>query len=207
MPVHGLALSKVAPCAWECPDPREFDGLLIGSANVFEHGGDQLERLKHLPVLAVGRRTALAAEDAGFTVELTGSGGLQALIDWSGEGSRKLLRLAGYDNVDLQTPAQMSMDVRVVYRVEHLPLDLGEVPDFADHPIILLYSAKSAAHWRAECDRLDVPVEKATIVALGPRIAEAAGNGWAGVHIAERPDEASLLALTLSLWQMHLRSR
>ena len=35
----GYPLFEVRPLAWKCPDPTEFDALLIGSANAIRHGG------------------------------------------------------------------------------------------------------------------------------------------------------------------------
>ena len=51
--VTGLALSQAEPVAWTAP-AAAYDGLLVGSANVFRHGGSELEKLRDVPVLAVG---------------------------------------------------------------------------------------------------------------------------------------------------------
>jgi uroporphyrinogen-III synthase len=64
---------------------------------------------------------------------------------------------------------------------------------------VVLHSAAAAAHLAGEMDRLELPREKLHLIALGPRIAQAAGTGWAAIHTAPAPDERSLLALPPSV--------
>src|SRR4051794_41196284 len=68
-----LPLFEVEPVAWEAPDPDRFDALLLTSANAVRHGGEQLVRLRELPVYAVGSATADAARRGGFEVASVGS--------------------------------------------------------------------------------------------------------------------------------------
>ena len=64
---------------------------------------------------------------------------------------------------------------------------------------MLLHSAATAAHFAAEVGRLGLPRAAITLAALGPRIAAAAGEGWAAIHTAARPDEDTLLQLAFDL--------
>ena len=121
---------------------------------------------------------------------------MQGVLDTLPPGSQHLLRLAGADRVTLDPPPGVNIDTRTLYRVVMRPLDLSSVPD---RPLVLLHSASAAAHFAAEVDRQHLPREQFTLVALGPRIAAAAGRGWAVVHSAARPDDACLLALTREL--------
>ena len=89
---------------WDAPSPTDFDGILVGSANVFRHGGKKLDKLTKLPVHAVGEATADAARAAGFLVGRTGRGGLQNLLDELDGRELHLLRLAGEDRVTLRLP-------------------------------------------------------------------------------------------------------
>ena len=79
--VHGSPLFTIEPVPWDAPSPTDYDGILVGSANVFRHGGKKLDKLTKLPVHAVGEATADAARRAGFLVGRTGRGGLQNLLD------------------------------------------------------------------------------------------------------------------------------
>lgn len=196
--ITGHALSEIRAVAWECPDPALFDGLLIGSANVFAHGGPQLARLTDKPVFAVGEATASAARTAGFAVEMVGSGGLQGVLD-AISGPRHLLRIAGEEHVALTPPAGVTFNTVIVYRSAALPLDPAASQLGSGEALVLLHSAATARHFAAECDRLGLDRGQIALAALGPRIADAAGQGWAAVHIAPRPDEPAFLALVFDL--------
>lgn len=196
--VTGHALSEIRGVAWDCPDPAVLDGLLIGSANAILHGGPQLARLADKPVYAVGEATAAAARAAGFTVALTGTGGLQGVLDAIAAPCH-LLRIAGEEHVPLEAPAGVSFAEVIAYRSVPLPLDPQAGLLASGEALVLLHSAATARHFAGECDRLDLVRGAVTLAALGPRIAAAAGEGWAGVHIAAQPDEATLLQLVFDL--------
>ena len=76
-----LPLFEVEPIEWAAPDPSTFDALLLTSANTIRMGGNQLERLRGLPVHAVGQATADAAHEAGFDVATSGDAGIERLLD------------------------------------------------------------------------------------------------------------------------------
>jgi uroporphyrinogen-III synthase len=200
--VSGQALSEIRPLAWDCPDPAGIDGLLIGSANAILHGGEHLARLTGKPVYAVGEATAAAARAAGFTVAMTGSGGLQGVLD-AVPAPCHLLRIAGEEHVPLMPPPGVTFAEVIAYRAVMLPLDpvaplLASGQETAQ-PLVLLHAAATAAHFAAECDRLGLLRSAITLAALGPRIAAAAGAGWGAIHIAPRPDEAALMQLAFDL--------
>lgn len=196
--ITGHALSEIRALAWNCPDPAGIDGVLIGSANAFLHGGPQLDRLIAKPVFAVGEATAAAARAAGFTVAVIGSGGLQGVLD-AVRAPCRLLRIAGEEHVPLTPPAGVTMAEVIAYRSAALPLDAVAPALAAGGALVLLHSAATARHFAAECDRLGLARGAISVAALGPRIAAAAGAGWRAVHTAARPDEAALLQLAFDL--------
>lgn len=196
--ITGCALSEIRSVGWSCPEPAAYDGLLIGSANAILHGGAQLAQLSDKPVYAVGEATAAAARAAGFTVAMTGSGGLQGVLDAIpsfGPAPCHLLRIAGEERVALAPPFGVSFDEVIAYRSCPLPLDPAAPLLASGKALVLLHSAATAAHFAAECDRLGLARAGIALAALGPRIALAAGSGWRAVHTAPRPDEAALLAM------------
>lgn len=202
----GLAIAPhplfaIEPVAWDAPDPCAIDALLIGSANAVRHGGAGLAQFIAKPVYAVGGATAEAARAAGFTVAATGSGGLQGVIDQNVAPSLTLLRLAGDEHVPLTIPAQMRIITRIVYRSQPQPLGAGLAAILGTGALVLLHSAAAARHFAGECDRLGVPRSAIALAALGPRIAQAAGGGWASAHSAVTPCEADLLALVGEMCQ------
>jgi uroporphyrinogen-III synthase len=196
--IAGQPLSAIRPLAWDCPDPARFDGLLIGSANAILHGGPQLARLTSKPVFAVGEATAAAARAAGFGVAMTGSGGLQGVLDTIA-APRHLLRIAGEEHVPLAPPAGVTFAEVIAYRSEALPLDPAAPLLASGEALVLLHSAATARHFAAEVDRLGLPRACITLAALGPRIAAAAGGEWAAIHTAATPDESTFLQLAFDL--------
>lgn len=196
--ITGHPLSAIRPLAWECPDPAGIDGLLIGSANAILHGGPNLARLAAKPVFAVGEATAAAARGAGFTVALTGSGGLQGVLD-AVPPPRHLLRIAGEEHVPLTPPPGVTFAEVIAYRSEALPLDPAAPLLASGEALVLLHSAATARHFAAEVDRLGLPRACITLAALGPRIAAAAGGEWAAIHTAATPDESTFLQLAFDL--------
>lgn len=187
-------LFAIAARPWQAPDVAGIDGLLIGSANAFRHGGPQLAHFHAKPAHVVGEATARAARDGGFAVADLGSGGLQQVLDRVPPRT-VLLRLAGEDHVPLIAPAGVRIVTRVAYASTALPLAEALVARLADGALVLLHSAAAAAHFAAECDRCGVPRSAVRLAALGPRIAAAAGTGWADLRSAATPAEGSLLAL------------
>lgn len=197
--VVGHPLFVAEPLPWSPPDASDLDGLLVGSANVFRHGGMGLAGLKHLPVLAVGERTAEEARKAGFEVETIGKGGLQALIAALDSTPRRLLRLAGEQRVELDLPAHISIEEVVTYRVAPQPIEPAFISQLESRAMTALHSGEAAKHFRRECDKHGIDIASLSLIALGPRIADMAGEGWKSIHIAETPDEAALLATALTL--------
>lgn len=198
----GCPLFEVEPVEWTVPPADDFSGLLVGSSNVFRHGGKRLDKLASLPVYAVGEATADGAREKGFIVLRTGKGGLQKLIDNMSGKERHLLRLAGEAMVDLDPPEGITIDTRVVYRTA--PLDLAN--DIASMMresggVALLHSGEAAKRLRAECERLGIDRSAITLAVLGPRIAELAGDGWEAVHTAPQPLDVELLAMAQALCQ------
>lgn len=188
-----MPLQAVEPVAWDVP-AGDFDGLLIGSANAFRHGGAGLRELLSLPVYAVGKRTAEEAETKGFSIARVGEGGLQSLMASMGKDRQlRFLRLAGEEHLPLDIPPHISVETRIVYRVSNLSI---EDADALSRPCcILVHSASAARNLISQCDTLDIDRSQISIAALGPRIAAACGPGWSELRSAEKPREDALLAL------------
>lgn len=143
-----------------------------------------------VPVYAVGGATAAAARDAGFADVRDGGGTVQALVDRAAAaGIGQMLHLAGADRTAFVVPAGLRIDTVIVYRARLLPMHALPDTDF-----VLLYSARTAAHFAAECARLAVPRATVALAVFSPAIALAAGPGWRHVIIAAAPNEQALLA-------------
>jgi uroporphyrinogen-III synthase len=143
-----------------------------------------------LPAYVVGAATAMAARLAGFADIRDGGGNAQALLDTvAAAGITALLHLAGEDRTLVVIPVGLRVDTRIVYRARLLPLVAVPAVDW-----VLLYSARTAGHFAAECDRLGVDRATIAIAALSAGIIAAAGAGWRATRAATAPSEAALLA-------------
>ena len=202
---QGVPLFAVGPLAWQAPDPATVDALLIGSANAPRHAGAALARYAGKPAYVVGEATAEAARGAGLSVAACGEGGLASLMDCIAPAHRRLLRLAGRERVELVPPEYILLAERVVYASEPqaMPSALARLLSARALPksLVLLHSAESARHFAQECDRLGLDRARVHLLALGQRVAAAAGAGWADISTAARPTDPALLALCRQLCQ------
>lgn len=191
-----LPLFAMAPVAWAVPRAEPYAGLLAGSAALFRLGGPGLDALRGLPVHAVGDATAAAARAAGYAVAQVAGGGLQPLVSALAPG--RYLRLAGEAHVPLALPAAVTVDTRVVYAANALPL-----PDDApvEGAVVLLHSGEAARHFAGECARLGLDRGRIALACLAPRIGEMAGPGWQALGIAEERTDQALLALARQMCQ------
>ncbi len=197
---HAAPLFAYGAQTWALPG-GDWAGLLIGSAAVFAHAGQNLGDLLPVPVHAVGPTTARAAQGAGFTVAHTGNGGLAPMVAALPPG--RYLRLAGAERITLTPPPGVEVIDVVVYAARPLPLARDAARLIASEPVVvLLHSAQAARHFAAQCDSLDLPRQSVALACLAPRIADAAGKNWQTVAIAPRPDDEALLPLARQMCQI-----
>ena len=198
---HGFPLFHIRPIAWQPPSPDQFDALLLGSANALRHGGPALAAYARKPAYAVGATTAKAASMAGFDVVATGAGGIEAVLAMLRPEHRRLLRLSGRERVGIEAPRGLSIDERVVYASEPLPLPAELKKMLARPAVVLLHSAEAAHHFSRLCDAEHVARARLSLATLGPRIVKAAGDGWHALEVARTPDDTALLALARQMCQ------
>jgi uroporphyrinogen-III synthase len=185
-----VPLFEVAPLSWEAPDAGNFDGLLLTSANAIRHGGESLKQLRGLKVYAVGEATGEAAREAGFDVAATGDSGVERLLG-SIEPDLRLLHLCGADRREPDSPRQ-SITALPVYQSKEL-----ESPDLtaAGGSVALIHSQRAGRRFAELLDGRN----SIMIAAISQAAAEAAGDGWAKITVADRPSDDALLALAASL--------
>ena len=188
-------LFAVEPIAWDGPPAFEFDALMLTSANAIKYAGRAFEKYKKLPVLAVGKATAGIARQSGLDVAEIGEGGAEDLLrSLPSDRYRKILRLTGKDHV--KTPASgREVVLRRVYHARALPLGEQACTALRQGHVVLLYSVRAAKRLIEEMDRLGIDRSANDVAALSSNIAEAAGDGWKTVQVAERPTDDALLSL------------
>jgi uroporphyrinogen-III synthase len=198
---HGFPLFDVGPITWKPPSPDAFDALLLGSANALRHVGPALAAYAGKPVYAVGATTAEAAAVAGLDVLATGSGGIEALLPLLRPEHRRLLRLSGRERMTISPPPGVSIEERVVYASDPLPLPPMLKVMLGQPAVVLLHSAEAAHHFAELCDSEHLARALLSLAALGPRIAGAAGHGWRRVAAGRSPSDTALLALAREMCQ------
>ena len=184
-------LFEIRPVPWDVPDVRAFDALLLTSANAVRCAGPGLERLRALPVHAVGEATARAASEAGLTVASIGSGGADALLATI-DPRAKLLHLCGEHR---RRPADARRPITPVVAYRSKPLD--PPPDFAEAQgsVVLVHSPRAGQRLA------ELIADRATIAiaAVSPAAADSVGSGWEAIAAADSPTADALLALAEQL--------
>ncbi len=191
--VTTIPLFELEPVEWAAPDPQEFDALLLTSANALRFGGDHLDRIRALPVHAVGEATARAAEVAGFGLASVGHRGVDALLGAIPQGAR-LLHPCGEDRRMPDQPPH-AIACLCVYRAT--PLHPPAALDQLAGQVAAVHSPRAArrlAELVREADRPSI-----CIAAISEAAAEAAGSGWCRLEAARAPSDAELLALAARL--------
>ena len=188
--VIAVPLFEIESVDWRAPNLHDFDGILLTSANALRFGGPEIEVFLELKVYAVGEATADAARAAGFTVAATGDSGIDSLLG-SIDGAPRLLHLCGADRREPLDQTQ-SITPIVVYRSR--PIDAPDFPDL-DGIIALIHSPRAGRRFA------DLAPSRHTmaIAAISDAAASAVGTGWKSIDVAERPDDAALLALAARL--------
>ncbi len=182
-------LFRVEPIEWVVPDPTPYDALLFTSANAVKLGGAGLDRLRRLPVHAVGAATASAAAQAGFEVVNIGEDGIERLLAPL-PASIRLLHLAGEHRV--MPEHEGHVDSMTVYRSAKI-LD-PNLPDL-DGMVVAVHSPRAGVRLA----ELAIKRARTAVATISGNAATGCGSGWERIEIADRPDDASLLALAAML--------
>lgn len=198
---ESVPLFEVEPVAWGTPDSRNFDALLLTSANAVRYGGTQLEALRALPVYAVGQATAQAAREAGFAIAAAGDRGVDELLRAIGPG-RSLLHLCGEHRTAAQADDHQVTAVPV-YRAREL-----ERPDLDDPSgcVALIHSPRAGGRFAELTEHGGFDRSSIAIAAISAAAAHAAGPGWQEVAWPDTPNDDALLALAALLCNNRART-
>lgn len=187
-----MPLFAVHALDWHAPDPAHHDALMLTSANAIRFGGPDLADLRHLPVIAVGSKTAEIARGAGFDVLAAGDGDAASLLSLaSAHGISRALHLTGRHR-SIETGGPVSRAI-AVYASETVPVSAAQLLALQGS-VALLHSVRAARRLGELADLHAVPRSSVGIAALSPAVAAAAGPGWATIAIATAPSDAALIA-------------
>lgn len=184
-------LFVVEALAWDVPDPRDFDRLLLTSANAVRHAGAGLAALKALPCWCVGEATAAVARSAGLGVERVGTSDAASLLAVAPRYHR-LLWLTGEQHGEKPLTLDVRNSVICVYHTRTLNIN----PETLNRPAVALLHSERAARRLAEVGQVKGQV---ALVAISPAVAAAAGPGWREVWWSSAPDDTEMLAIAAKL--------
>jgi len=187
-----MPLFSVHALNWSAPDAAHHDALMLTSANAIRFGGQQLNALRNLPVIAVGSKTAEIARTAGFDVMAVGDRDAASLLSRaSARGISRALHLTGrHRSIEAGGPVSRAI---AVYASEAVPISSTQLLALQGS-VAMLHSARAARRLGELADLHAVPRSSLGIAALSPAVAAAAGPGWATMTIATVPTDAALIA-------------
>lgn len=193
------------------PPPDGFTAMVLTSANAVRALVDRgvIENYRHLPVFAVGDRTALEATAAGFARVSSAAGAFQDLVN-----AMTIARVPGpifypagkHQSADLAkalAPSGVMVATAKLYEmvaVDALPQPV--IAGLADGSLgaVLAYSRRTAEIFAALTHALDATQRRRLAMlcmseAVAEPLLEARFNR---ISLADRPDEDAMMALALA---------
>jgi uroporphyrinogen-III synthase len=201
-------LMRVEPVAADLSG--SWTAVIITSANVPDSIRDNPARgsLLALPVYAVGRRSAQAAQAAGFADVTAGGGDVRDLVQLiagrHADAAATLLYLAGEDRaadvLGELAAHRIRAEMRVVYRAVTAPFpsELAAALEAGDVEGVLHFSRRSADNYVAGARAADITPSALEVrhYCLSRQVAEPLLTAGARqVFVSAHPDEASLIEL------------
>jgi uroporphyrinogen-III synthase len=183
-----------------------WSAIVITSANALQAVPATADRVKTLPVFAVGDRSAEVARQAGFAEVSSANGAIEDLVRLvvarAAGAKAPVLYLAGEDRTgDLvaQLAANgIDAEMKVVYRIvdEVFPAVLAAALESGDVDAVLHFSRRSAELFvkGARSSGVAGPAEDVRHLCLSSQVAEPLA-GASRIAVAARPEEAALIAL------------
>lgn len=192
-----IPLTEIAALPQKSINAGGLDVVTVTSANALRHTKPELlQPLEHLPLLAVGDRTADIARQIGFDDVTSAEGDVAALLELlvarTKPGASVLYicgRLRRPDFEVAMTLANRRVTPIETYDTLPLKLESDQVAKLATADAILLYS-QSAAHALAS---LGPELPQTTLICMSARVAQALRAGLR-IVVAEQPTEGSMLA-------------
>lgn len=178
---------------------EKYQAIALTSANAVRSldGSPHLDKLRHLPVMAVGPQSAAAARQAGFT-QITEAGGdgvglARHVIASLDPNAGPVLYLSGQDTASDFTGLleRGGLNARRVVVYEAKPAG-ALAPEAAEAQGVLLYSPRSAKIWLDLVERHAISADAMVHYCLSANIAAILPDVFAR-RVAERPVEDALL--------------
>ena len=202
---HSIVLApllKIVPRTGAYVPPLAYQLICTTSANALKFLNVE-DRLKAIPLLAVGPQSLATAEENGFRFAEAHGGDVHGLAAHAAAKfdpqKGPVLYLSGAEtSADLQAllmAAGFAVERVVTYdAVVQTPDDIGPAVKTADG--VLLYSPRSARLWCGLIENSGLERRAAALIyyCLSENVAKALPRSWQK-RVAKTPDEAAMLAL------------
>lgn len=171
-----------------------YDAILITSGNAVRAAVEFLTQDHAKPIYAVGSATANALHILSIPVAKTGSEGVEALVRAAvADGHQHLLWLAGEDHSPIPQIEDTRINIEIVYRSVTVSLPDDFVHQVTKSDVVILHSSRAARYFGELCAIMGLSRAHITLATFSSAIAEAAGENWAAMIVAEAPNDAALL--------------
>jgi uroporphyrinogen-III synthase len=171
-----------------------YDAILLTSGNAARAAVEFLTHNPATPIYAVGSATASALHALSVPITKTGSEGVEALVRIAvADGHQRLLWLAGEDHSPIPHIDAVRIDIDIVYRSATVGTPDNFVRHVTESDLVILHSSRAARHFSDLCGTMNIPRANVTLATFSSAIAEAAGENWAAMIIADAPNDAALL--------------
>lgn len=201
--------AKIRPFA--LPDVSSFQAIVFTSRHAVAAVAvsTNIESLRSLPSYAVGRSTAIAARQAGFSKVITGHGGGRGLLPLLVSDLRPdagTLLWPSAVNISFDIAGSLGkfgfvvtrMPVYAMPATNHADTNLSECLATHSSAAVVAMSARSIELFSKLLtnNQLDECRDIITVIAGSQSIANAAGSRWANILIAKAPRRSRLLAIS-----------
>lgn len=171
-----------------------YDAILLTSGNAVRAAVEFLTQDHAKPIYAVGSATASALHSLSVPVAKTGSEGVDTLVRGAvANGHQRLLWLAGEDHSPIAHIDGVRIDIEIVYQSATVSTPDDFVRQVTQSDAVILHSSRAARHFGELCAIMGLPRADVTLATFSSAIAQAAGENWGAMIIADAPNDAALL--------------
>ena len=219
VPAMAVPVMRAEQQPFDLPDTPPFQAIILTSRHAVAaiSGIDAitsidkmgtLAALRSLPVYAVGRRTALAAQQAGFDHVITGPGDGNALVPLMvanlnpnvGDILWPSASIISFDIASRLADFGYSVRQISVYAMvatRHVSSDLSARLAACSSAAVVAMSARSMDLFSQTLNASQFAGyrKRITVIASSKAIATAAGSGWADIIVAKAPRRSRVLAI------------
>ena len=206
-----IPLTEIEPLAFDTPH-IEFDALIITSQNAILYGASVLNTLKHVPVFAVGNRTADMLRNQGHHIHARAETAQDLLPMIVAQRPKHVVYICGQTRRPELEAGLKSNSIPVLaletYRSKpsaNIGLKLAAFFNSSTEPVILCHAPSAVDAFMAAMEHQTLPAS-AQFLCMSQAILSQLPEHWQSQsRISERPDDTAMMdMLDKMLAQNHM---